>query len=56
MRPFEELQNEIKINKLERLSDKVQGFYGGACAQLKITSVENVEELRRSFEPILKKH
>jgi len=56
MRPFEELQNEIKINKLERLSDKVQGFYGGSCAQLKISSVENVEELRRSFEPILKKH
>ena len=53
MRPEEELKLEIDPSNVKSLSAGVQKFYNGPCAAIDITSLVELEPLRRALEPLL---
>ena len=53
IRPIEEFNELIKINKLKPLSESVQGFYGSPCGGIYIEDEKGIEEVISVLNPLI---
>jgi len=55
MQPYELIQKEIKNNPVRMLSESVQSFYNGPCAEIELLNGNNIEEIINLLIPLIKK-
>lgn len=54
MLPYEEIKAKITNHSMKQLSDSVQGFYNGPCAEVEIVESNSLDEVIQLLRPLVK--
>lgn len=55
MLPYEEILNKITNHSVKQLSDSVQSFYNGPCAEVELFEPKSLEEVILLLKPLVTK-